>query len=107
MFDDARDEFPGLSFPMGHGVASNVPALLRALTSSDAEERTKAIEELHQTVIHQGTIDDGTIATVPFLLEYPLAAPAAPMRPYVAFLLALIADGRGYYEVHARGNWEV
>jgi hypothetical protein len=76
-----------------------VPGLLRDLLHDD-DRRTTAIEALHQTIVHQDTIYEATPAAVPFLVEI-LSAPETPRRNEVAFLIATLADGHGYYEVHA------
>ena len=52
-----------------YGPATAVPAMLRALTSPEAEDRTWAMEALRACILHQGSVYSGSTATVPFLVE--------------------------------------
>ena len=87
-----------------YGPADDVPGLLRALTSSDKAIRDNAIYELYGNIWHQGTVYEATAYAVPFLIEL-LNSPATPDRSSIAGLLASIAAGSGYLEVHARPDW--
>ncbi|TDB95578.1 HEAT repeat domain-containing protein [Actinomadura sp. 7K534] len=57
------------SMEHAYGSADEVPALLRALRSSDAEERRKALGRFHGAVHHQGDVYPCTTASLPFLFE--------------------------------------
>jgi HEAT repeat protein len=81
-----------------YGEASDVPEILRSLLSPEAAEN--AAYELYGNIWHQGTVYSATAAAVPFLYEI-LAAPGVKGRSGIAHLLASIAAGRGYLEVHA------
>lgn len=88
-----------------YGSAGDVPDLIRALVSPNAAARDSAFEELFHNIYHQGTIYEATTYTVPFLIAI-LNSPYTPDRAMVAGLLACIASGRGYFEVHAAiGGW--
>lgn len=87
-----------------YGEATDVPGLLRALLSPDAEQRKQAIYELFGNIWHQGTVYPATAAAVPFLYEL-LAAPGVPGKSDIALLLSCIADGHGYLEVHTAGGF--
>ena len=82
-----------------YGEATDVPRLLRLLLSPDAKERERAIYNLFGNIWHQGTVYPATAAAVPFLYEL-LTAPDVPDKSDIALLLASIADGVGYLEVH-------
>ena len=87
-----------------YGDASDVPELLQALLSADPVVRGEAIHELFGNIWHQGTVYSASAAAVPFLYEL-LAAPEARDKPMIACLLASIAGGGGYLEVHAVGDF--
>lgn len=99
MLEDV-DSIDWASVNHAHGAATDVPDLLRGLASVDAGKREAAIYELFGNVWHQGTIYSATAAVVPFLYAL-LATPAVQDKSQIACLLASIATGRGYYEVHA------
>lgn len=90
------------SLPHAYGAAADVPGLLRSLGSPDPKVREATVYELFGNIWHQGTVYPATAAAIPFLYEL-LAAPAVQDRSAIAHLLACIADGRGYLEVHAVG----
>lgn len=78
-----------------------MPGLLRAVASADEKSRKDAIYELYGNIWHQGTVYEATIYAVPFLIEL-LEHPDTRAKSDLACLLAVIADGYGYLEVHAR-----
>jgi hypothetical protein len=65
--------------------------------------REAAIYELFGNIWHLGTVYPASAAAVPFLYEL-LTAPSAQDKSNIAHLLASIADGVGYLEVHAVGD---
>ena len=87
-----------------YGAADDVPDLLRAALSSDNAVRDNAINDLYSTIWHQGTIYEATAYAVPFLINM-FSSPTTPDRTAIAGLIACIASGRGYLEVHARPGW--
>jgi HEAT repeat protein len=87
-----------------YGSAADVPGLLRALASKNKEQRENAIYELYGNIWHQGTVYAATAVAVPFLYEL-LASPEVEDRGGIALLLASIAAGHGYLEVHAVDEW--
>ena len=72
-----------------YGPATDVPALLRALQSSDAKEREQAWWELYGNLWHQQTIYEATPYAVPFLIHL-LSDKGTPERTKVAFYLATL-----------------
>ncbi len=52
-----------------HGPATDVPAAIRALTSPEERERNDALEQLAQSIFHQGSTFDSTLAAWPFLVD--------------------------------------
>lgn len=82
-----------------YGSAADVPDRLRALLSDDEAVRSEAMGELFGRVWHQGTIYSVSAHVIPFLVEL-IDAPEVKDKPLIIALLASIAGGRGYYEVH-------
>ncbi len=97
---DNLEEVDWSSLKHAHGVAADVPGLLRSLASSEPKVREESIYELFGNIWHQGTVYPATAAAVPFLYAL-LTAPDVEDKPSIAHLLACIADGSGYLEVHA------
>ncbi|WP_407109636.1 HEAT repeat domain-containing protein [Streptomyces sp. DSM 116494] len=88
MFDGLQD-IDWASMHHAYGTAGEVPALLWALRSPDAEERHKALDRFYGAVHHQGSVYPPTAASLPFLAE--LAADGAtPERAAVVALLVSI-----------------
>ena len=87
-----------------YGGADDVPDLLRALASSDETRRVEAVKALFGNIWHQGTVYPATAAAVPFLYEL-LNGVDVPRKSDIAGLLASIAAGNGYLEVHAVGQF--
>jgi len=93
------DAVPWQTLRHAFGDASNVPRLIRALASADHDERQTALKELFACLLHQGSVHEATALAVPFVFEL-LASPSTPERNWLAFLLASIADGKGYLKIH-------
>lgn len=101
---DGLDAIKWATLSHTYGDANDVPDQLRSLLSDDARVREEAISELYGNIWHQGTVYSATARAIPFLFEL-LAAPAVMDKPAIAHLLACIAAGRGYLEVHAVGKF--
>jgi hypothetical protein len=84
-----------------YGSAEDVPALLADLNSPSASKRQNAISELFGNIWHQGTVYPATVKAVPALVAL-LKSPTCLNRESIVVLLASIADGEGYYNVHGR-----
>lgn len=93
------DAVPWRTLRHAFGEASDVPRLIRSLAASDREERQTALKELFACLLHQGTVYEATALAVPFLFEL-LSSGNTPERNWIAFLVASIADGKGYLSVH-------
>jgi hypothetical protein len=83
-----------------YGPAEDIPATLRTLASGSKKQREQALWELHGNIWHQGTVYEATAYVVPFLLELVSDDTAAFME--ILGLLALIASGSSYLQVHGR-----
>lgn len=83
-----------------YGDASDFPALLLATYSNDERDREFAIHLLFGTIWHQGTVYAASAYAVPFLLK-ALESPNTPDKTVIAILLACLADGHSYLDVHA------
>ncbi|MGN6506944.1 MAG: hypothetical protein ACTHM6_15420 [Tepidisphaeraceae bacterium] len=101
---DGIDSIDWASLRHAYGSAADVPGLLRALASPDEVKRKNAIYELFGNIWHQGTVYPATAAAVPFLYDL-LNAPNVPPKSEIAALLACIAVGSGYLEVHSVGDF--
>jgi hypothetical protein len=101
---DGIDSVDWASLRHAYGSADDVPDLLRALASGDEDQRKNAVYELFGNIWHQGTVYPATAAAVPFLYEL-LSAPNVPAKSDIAGLLACIAAGSGYLEVHSVGDF--
>lgn len=84
-----------------YGSAEDVPGLLRQRASADQKEASEAGYEFFGNIWHQGTVYQATSYAVPFLVEL-LERPATHDRPALVELLASIATGTSYLEVHSR-----
>ncbi|MFJ9656608.1 HEAT repeat domain-containing protein [Streptomyces griseoflavus] len=108
MFDGLHD-IDWSSMDHAYGSAEEVPALLPAFRSPDAEERRKAFSRFHGAVHHQGDVYPCTAATVPFLFELAEDA-ATPDRAAVVDLLVSIGrisvDRCEEQYAHASGHAE-
>lgn len=88
MFDGLHD-IDWASMKHAYGSAEEVPALLRALRSPDAEERHEALNRFYSAVHHQGSVYPPTAASLPFLFELA-TDDATPDRAAVVALLVSI-----------------
>lgn len=75
-----------------YGGAGDVPAQLRALLSSDAEDRRRARHELTGNIYHQGTRWQASSHVVPFLAAL-VDHRATPDRPAVLSILRAVGLG--------------
>ncbi len=94
MFEDL-DIVRWSSLHHAYGEASDVPAMLRALLSSDENERERGFSALFSTIYHQGTVYEASAYAVPFLQEL-LQSPLTPDPAGVAQLLCEMAEGASY-----------
>lgn len=98
------DEVDWSSLTHAYGEAIDVPGLLRVLLSHDPTVRNETIDTLFGNIWHQGTVYPATAAAVPFLYEL-LIAPEVQEKLGIVHLLSAIAEGVGYLEVHAVGDY--
>lgn len=95
---DAADVLAGLDtvnwagLTHAYGPASDVPGLIRALASTEADERARALHSLHGNIVHQGSRYEATACAVPFLARLA-ADPQIAQRDDIVFLLAALAIG--------------
>jgi hypothetical protein len=94
------DSIPWADLSHAIGPADDVPERLRALVSNDEDRRREALYRLMETIWHQGTIYEATSHVIPFLVRM-LQSSQTPDRASVALLLASIAGGSSYLEIHA------
>lgn len=82
-----------------YGPATDVPGMLRQLTSPDPGERGEAVQALFGTIWHQGTVYEASAHAVPFLIELLESASVAD-KDQILVLLAHLAKGTSYHDVH-------
>ncbi len=85
-----------------YGYATDVPAQLNDIQSASKEVREKAYYELFSNIYHQGTVYEATVYVLPFLIEMfnDPSMTDANGKGDLASLIAAIAAGNGYFEVH-------
>lgn len=74
-----------------YGPATDVPDLLRAVVSTDAETRGNAMWELYGNIIHQNTRFSATPKVVPYLLNLAAASNVPDRATLLSYLTNLIA----------------
>ncbi|WP_354637634.1 hypothetical protein [Kitasatospora camelliae] len=100
---DGLDEIAWAELGHAYGPASDVPGLLRALTSADPAERERALDALYGGVHHQGDVYDSTLACLPFLCALA-SDPAVPDRDRLLDLLDSIATTAEWAVEYADGS---
>jgi hypothetical protein len=86
---DGLAEIPWRDLSHAYGSAEDVPGLLRAIASGDAEAAGNAVHELFGNIWHQGTVYEATEYAVPFLAR--MAAAGLSSRD-LSQLLGCIAE---------------
>jgi hypothetical protein len=89
---DGLDDIDWGALTHAYGSAGDVPDLVRALRSPDADVRAEARYELYGNIHHQGTRYEASAYAVPYLLEL-VADRATPDRSELVLLLATLATG--------------
>jgi PcrA/UvrD tudor domain len=98
---DALDQIPWNDLTHAYGSAADVPDLLRSLgtASPDLQGEDSPLWQLFGNIWHQGTVYEATAYAVPFLIELAVDR-RTPDRVGILSLLAEIAKGNSYREVH-------
>src|SRR3712207_2397151 len=96
---EGLDQIPWAELEHAYGPASDVPNQIRALASANPQRRDAAYHELWGNIIHQGTVYEATAYAVPFLVEV-LGDPNVQDKPQLLCLLAALASGASYLDVH-------
>lgn len=86
--------------------ATEVPLDIKRITSGDEYRRDRAIEKLHDSICHQGSIYSATEAALPFLMTI-LVNTALPDRNKVAGLVQEIGHSAAMSEENVRKLWEM
>lgn len=94
---EGLERIPWSELKHAYGEASDVPGLIRDLTSPDEDVRGRAMFALFGNIWHQGTVYEASPHAVPFLQEL-LGSPHTPDRLKLAGLLAEMADAHPYLE---------
>ena len=69
-----------------YGWARDVPSILHNIVARDQARRAEGWEALFSAIVHQGSIYDSTVATIPFLIE-AAANPDTPERARILYYL--------------------
>ncbi|MFI0203779.1 MULTISPECIES: hypothetical protein [Streptomyces] len=93
---DSLDARPWSSLSHAYGSAEDIPDLLRALTGADVDAADKALSELYESGLHQGTVYAASAETVPFLAGI---AAAGHRTADVLALLGGMAESEDEYGV--------
>src|SRR6266849_3008472 len=98
---DRLDHIPWNRLTHAYGPAEDVPDLLRRLRTAPPEMtgEQSPLWHLFGNIWHQGSVYEATPYAVPFLIELA-AHPLVPNRLGILELLAAIATGRSYRDVH-------
>ena len=87
------------SLKHAYGDASDVPGLIRDLTSTRSKRRDAAYEKLYSNIWHQGAVYSATPYAVPFIVGL-LQIPNLPDRARVLGYLSALATGSSFLDVH-------
>ncbi|MEU4828912.1 hypothetical protein AB0H37_44355 [Actinomadura sp. NPDC023710] len=87
------------SMEHAYGSAAEVPDLLLAMRSSDAEERRKALGRFYGAVHHQGDVYPCTAASVPFLFELVEEATTSDRSGIVELLVSIGSEALDHCNV--------
>ncbi len=98
---DGLDDIDWAALTHAYGSAADVPGLLRARASNDPAVAEEADGEFFGNIWHQGTVYEATAYAVPYLVEL-LRNEQTHDRFSLVVLLAFIAKGTSYMEVHDR-----
>ncbi|WP_086859237.1 MULTISPECIES: HEAT repeat domain-containing protein [Streptomyces] len=80
------------SLKHAYGAATDVPGILGALRSADAEDRNGAFYDMYGSLCHQGSVYEATAAAVPFLVDI-LLEPGYPDRQDLLSFLGDVCHG--------------
>jgi hypothetical protein len=69
-----------------YGWARDVPSILHNIVARDQARRAEGWEAFFSAIVHQGSIYDSTVATIPFLIE-AAANPDTPERARILYYL--------------------
>lgn len=86
------DEIDWAGLKHAYGPAADVPGLIRALVSTEPDERERARYALYGNVFHQGSRYEATGYAVPFLARLAVD-PQVPERAEIVLMLAAMAIG--------------
>ena len=86
------DEIGWAELKHAYGPADDVPGLIRALASTEPDERERARRTLYGNIFHQGNRYEATAYAVPFLARLA-ADPQVPQRDEIVLMLAVMAIG--------------
>lgn len=98
---EGLDDIPWKRLTHAYGSAEDIPDLLRSLPTAPAKMAGEdaPLRQLFSNIWHQGTVYESTAYAVPFLIELA-ACPQVPDRLGVIELLAAIATGSSFRQVH-------
>jgi len=96
---EGLDKIPWRKLRHAYGPASDTPRAIRALASSSAKKRAKAIDNLSFSIVHQGSVYEAAAKAVPFFAEL-LRSPVVQDKHAILDLLFDMAVGHGWHQNH-------
>lgn len=104
---DGIDNVAWSTIKHAHGFANDIPVLLSAFLSENKDHSEFAVQLLHETIWHQGTVYEASAFVVPFLYKILSASDTdVPNKTGILSLLSCLSDGSSYLAIHAVGDKE-
>jgi hypothetical protein len=98
------DEIDWAELEHAYGSADDVPDLIRALASTEPDEREHALYALYGNIFHQGSRYEATAYAVPFLARLA-SDPQVPRRDGIVSMLVALAIG--YDEAYLPASFNI
>ncbi|MCL3999162.1 hypothetical protein M4438_37715, partial [Streptomyces lavenduligriseus] len=105
MIDEHHDLLAGLddvdwaALSHAYGSAEDVPGRIRALCGTDDQARQKALQNLFNSIFHQGSRYEASAHAVPFLARIAVAGPPAAREGTMWLLTRLAVDWHDEYDL--------
>ncbi|MGA4867125.1 hypothetical protein ACPB9J_31255 [Streptomyces lavendulocolor] len=96
---DGLNDVPWSSLRHAYAAADEVPGWLRQLNSRNSAQRNAALDQLFDSLFHQGSRSPASLAAVPFLARSALNVPAETRSGVLLLLIRLAVDWHDEYEL--------
>lgn len=103
---EGLDRIPWATLQGPYGYVGDIPLHIQALLSSDHDVRQKGAYDLHDSIMHQGIIDEASIYVVPYLLELLSIERIEDKGEilYILFDIALATSTKSYSGENLKSN---